>query len=67
MKGRQPADLRNLSNEELNRTLIDCEETSMNLRFQHALSELQNTAYLKTMHRDVARIKTILRERELSA
>ncbi len=65
MKGRKPEDLRNLPNEELKRTLLDAEETIGNLRFQHALGELQNSAYLSTMRRDIARIKTIIRQREL--
>lgn len=63
MKGRKPEDLRNLTDEELKRTLLDAEETLGNLRFQHALGELQNTAYLSTMRKDIARIKTIIRQR----
>lgn len=66
MKGRKPEDLRNLADEELSRSLLDAEETFANLQFQHALGELQNTAYLSTMRKDIARIKTIIRQRDVS-
>lgn len=66
MKARKAADLRNLNQTELTRSLRDAEETLMNLRFQHAIGELQNTAYLKTIRNDIARIKSVMRERELS-
>lgn len=66
MKARQAADLRNLDTPELQRTLTDIEETLMNLRFQHAIGELENTTYLATIRRDIARVKTVLREREIA-
>ncbi len=66
MKGRKASDLRNLESDELNRLLLDAEETQMNLRFQQAIGELENSSYLTTIRRDIARIKTVLSERELS-
>lgn len=37
----------------------------MDLRFQHAMGQLRNTAQIEEVRRDIARIRTILREREL--
>jgi large subunit ribosomal protein L29 len=66
MKGRKPEDLRKLSDEDLAMQLRDAEETMTNRRFQKALSELEDTASLRTLRKDIARIKTIIRERELA-
>jgi large subunit ribosomal protein L29 len=66
MKGRKPEDLRKLSDEDLAMQLRDAEETMTNRRFQKALSELEDTASLHTLRKDIARIKTIIRERELA-
>ena len=38
-----------------------------NLRFQHATGQLSNTMVIKSTKRDIARVKTILRQREISA
>ncbi len=66
MKGRQAADLRNLPVDELKRTLTDIEETLMNMRFQRAIGELEDTAQIRITRKDIARIKTILTEKEHS-
>ena len=66
MKARKAADLRSLSDEELEAALTDAQETLTNLSFQLAIGELDNKAYVKTLRHDIARIKTILRERELN-
>jgi large subunit ribosomal protein L29 len=66
MKARTSEDLRKLNAEDLSMALRDSQETLTNLRFQKTLGELENPAYLRTLRKDIARIKTIIRERELS-
>jgi large subunit ribosomal protein L29 len=61
------ADLRELSNEELNEALVEAKEERFNLRFQVATNQLDNTARLKTVKREIAQILTVMREREISA
>jgi len=60
MKGRE---LRELTKEELLKKKKDAKEEMLNLRFQHSTGQLDNTARLKLLKRDVARIETILREK----
>jgi large subunit ribosomal protein L29 len=64
MKSRKATDLRKFSADELILALKDAEETIVNLRFQQTLGELQNTTNIRTLRKDIARIKTIMRERE---
>ncbi len=64
MKPRKAKDLRELNDEELKRLLEETQETLAKQRFQHALSQLDDTAYLKTLRKDIARIKTIINERQ---
>ncbi len=66
MKGRKAEDLRNLPVEELERTLTDIEETLMNMRFQRAIGELEDTAQIRITRKDIARIKTIITEKQQS-
>lgn len=63
MKGRTAKDLRDLSNEELSIAIRENEETLTKLRFQRVLGQLQNTAQLNTLRKDIARIRTVLHER----
>ena len=58
--------LREMTNEELVESLKESKEESFNLRFQVATNQLDNTARIKAVKREIARILTILRERELS-
>ena len=60
MKGRE---LRELTKEELLKKKRDAKEELFNLRFQHSTGQLDNTARLKLLKRDVARIETVLREK----
>ena len=60
MKPRKAKDLRDLPKDELLKTLNEAEETLYKQRFQHSLKQLKNTAYLKTLKKDIARMKTIL-------
>ncbi|ACJ75668.1 50S ribosomal protein L29 [Thermosipho africanus H17ap60334] len=59
------AELRNLTNEELMNLLEEKKRTLMNLRFQNVLGQLTDYSQISKTRKDIARIKTILREREL--
>jgi large subunit ribosomal protein L29 len=61
------AELRELPDEELVARIESAKEELFNLRFQLATGQLDNTARLKELKRDVARAATLLRERELDA
>lgn len=56
-------ELRELSREELVQKERDLAEELFNLKFQHALGQLENTMRIQQVRRDMARAKTILRER----
>lgn len=60
-------DLRQMTNEELNEKLKSLKVELFNLRFSHATGGLKNPVILNTTKKDIAKVKTILRERELSA
>jgi large subunit ribosomal protein L29 len=66
MKARKSEDLRKLNDADLAMNLKDSQETLTNLRFKKTLGELENTAYLATLRRDIARINTIIGERQRS-
>jgi large subunit ribosomal protein L29 len=59
------ADLRELTTEELQAKLKELEEEVFNLKFQVASQQLENTARLKDSRRDIARLKTVMREKAL--
>ena len=59
-------ELRELSVDEIRQRLVDTKEELFNLRFQNATGQLDNYKRLGELRRDVARIKTILREHELN-
>jgi len=63
----KPADLRDMSYDELKDKLASAKEELFNLRFQVATNQLDNTARLRTVRREVARIATIMREQEIEA
>ena len=58
-------DLRTLAEDELVSKLREAKEELFNLRFQVATGQLDNNRRLQTVRRDIARIYTIMREREL--
>ena len=60
-------EIRTLSTEEIKTQLSDAEEEFFNLRVQFNIGQLENFNRLTELKRDIARLKTILRERELSA
>ncbi|NLM78359.1 MAG: 50S ribosomal protein L29 [Ruminococcaceae bacterium] len=61
----KPNELRDKTIAELNEELGDLKEELFRLRFQHAVNQLENPLKLQSVKRDIARVKTILREREL--
>ncbi len=60
-------DLRSKSADELGETLLNLRKERFNLRFQKASGQLDNTARARQVRRDIARIKTLLRETQSSA
>jgi large subunit ribosomal protein L29 len=63
--GTQVGELRNLDDSELASRLREAKEELFNLRFQGATGQLENHGRLRAVRKDIARIYTILREREL--
>ena len=59
------AELRELSDEELVLRVREAKEELFNLRFQAATGQLESHGRLRSVRRDIARIYTIMREREL--
>ena len=59
------SEIRDKSVVELNEELVALKEQLFRLRFQHAINQLENPLQLRSVKRDIARVKTILREREL--
>ncbi len=60
-------DLRALSVEELNAKLLEQREALMNARFKHATAQLERTSDLKAMRRQIARMETVLTEKQQRA
>ena len=60
------SELRELGHEEVERKLEETKEELFNLRFQNATGQLDNYKRIKELKRDVARIKGLLREREIA-
>jgi large subunit ribosomal protein L29 len=63
--GTTAADLRELTDEELVLRVREAKEELFNLRFQMATGQLDNNRRLRTVRHDIARIYTVMREREL--
>ena len=63
----KPSDLRDLSYEELKTKLAESKQELFNLRFQVATNQLDNTARIETVRREVARISTVMRQQEIEA
>ena len=53
-------ELRDLSVKELNEKLVDLKQELFNLRFQHAINQLENPLRIQNVKRDIARVKTVL-------
>ena len=59
------AKVREMSSQELNDRIAELKSELFNLRFQQATGQLQNPIRLNQCRKDIARVKTIIREREL--
>jgi large subunit ribosomal protein L29 len=59
--------MRDLTGDELRQRLTDLKEELFNLRFQAATGQLDNPMRVRTVRKDIARVMTIMRERELSS
>lgn len=59
-------DIRNTETQELLNKVEEYKKELFGLRFQHATGQLENTARIKAVRKNIARIKTIIRERELN-
>ena len=59
-------DVRAKTADELRQELLDLKKEQFNLRFQGATQQLENTARIRQVRRDVARVKTILREKSVA-
>lgn len=60
------SELRDMTQVELNAKLKELKEELFNLRFQHAINQLENPGRIKAVKRDIARVNTVLRGIELS-
>lgn len=60
-------DLRQKTDDELNTQLLDLKKEQFNLRFQAASGQLENTARSREVRRDIARVKTLLGQRQPAA
>ncbi|MFM1654469.1 50S ribosomal protein L29 [Brevibacillus sp. B_LB10_24] len=58
-------EFRNLTTAEIEQNVSSLKEELFNLRFQLATGQLENTARIKQVRKDIARAKTVLRQREL--
>ena len=63
----KPAEIRELSDEALAEKLKDCRAELFNLRFQLATSQLDNTARVSAVKKDIARVLTEQRARQIAA
>jgi len=60
------SEIRDLNIEEMHRKLADLKEELFNLRFQHETGQLENPQKMKQTKRDIARVKTVIKQSELN-
>ena len=60
-------EIRELTAKELTEKLSDLKAELFNLRFQHAINQLENPVRLSAVKKDIARVKTLLRQNELKS
>ena len=60
------SEVRELSAAELDQKLKDLKAELFNLRFQHAINQLENPMRLSHVKKDIAKVKTVIRQRELA-
>ena len=61
------AEVRKMNKADLEKKLSELKAELFNLRFQHAINQLENPMRLNEVRKDIARVKTVLRELELKA
>ena len=61
------SEIREMTAEELNSKLADLKAELFNLRFQLAINQLDNPMRISAVKKDIARVKTVIRENELNA
>jgi large subunit ribosomal protein L29 len=66
-KQSKPADIRAKTTDELSTLLLDLRKEQFNLRFQRATGQLEGVGRVRTVRRDIARVKTIMAEHKRSA
>ena len=59
------SEIKALSAEQRSKKLAELKEELFNLRFQHAINQLENPMRMKEVKKDIARIKTVLRQLEM--
>ena len=64
---KQAENLRAKTVDELKTQIVDLKKEQFNLRFQRASGELENTARMRTVRREIARIKTVLGQKSAAA
>ena len=65
MKASEIAKIRDMNDAELQKRLKELKEELFNLRFQHAINQLDNPMRLKDVKKEIAIVKTIMRENEI--
>ena len=63
----KPTDLRDKTPDQLDDELVKLKKEQFNLRFQAATGQMENTARVRQVRRDIARIKTVLREKQAAS
>lgn len=58
-------DIRELTAEEITSKLAELKKELFNLRFQHAINQLENPMRIVAVRKDIARLQTVLREKQL--
>ncbi len=57
-------EIKNMSTDELNDSLLGLKKEAFNLRFQQANGQLENTSRMRDVRKDIARVSTVLREQQ---
>ena len=63
----KPTDIRAMSDDEMKDKLVELKKEQFNLRFQRATGQLENTARMRQIRRDIARIHTIAGDKQAKA
>ena len=62
----KPEEIRDLTNDEINDRIVQNRDELFKLRFRSATQQLENPALIRNLKRDIARLQTILRQREMA-